>query len=435
MRRLFLSCCALPALLLTQPGAAEADDDATGPALREGDVISIEQVDRLKPYLPAEFWANREFIFYEGMRLEIGPSFADYSPPQVYQDATQANRGKSRIGVEGSLEGYVAGQPFPMAEIDCAGDPDAGIKLAWNFDFRWEGAGRQSLGRYTYWDRGEQLPLYYEGWGQIVQLSHRPEPQYADKGGDVFRGEQRKNAFAIGVDAPFDAKGIAVLNYRYKSADGPPRSAKNDDTWVYVPTLRRVRRVSTAQRTDAVSGTDFTLDDLNGFNGIPPQYTWRCLGEQDVVATVNTKVKGYPYTRDHNFGPYGLSFADDRWELRHTYKFEFVPKNADHPYSRKLIFLDKNTAEILYSFAYDRKGELWKIIYHNKIWSENTKEVYKPWEGVPETRDDMNVADIVINVQTGTGNRIEGWTANGAPVGNPGKIRRLIDVGRLTKGR
>jgi hypothetical protein len=422
-------------MLLAPPGSADTADDATGPALREGDVISIEQVDRLKPYLPAEFWANREFIFYEGMRLEIGPSFADYSPPQVYQDATQANRGKARIGPEGSLEGYVAGQPFPMAEIDCAGDPDAGIKLAWNFDFRWEGAGRQSLGRYTYWDRGEQLPLYYEGWGQIVQLSHRPEPQYADKGGDVFRGEQRKNAFAIGVDAPFDAKGIAVLNYRYKSADGPPRSAKNDDTWVYVPTLRRVRRISTAQRTDAVSGTDFTLDDLNGFNGIPPQYTWRCLGEQDVVATVNTKVKGYPYTRDHNFGPYGLSFADDRWELRHTFKFEFVPKNADHPYSRKLIFLDKNTAEILYSFAYDRKGELWKIIYHNKIWSENTKEVYKPWEGVPETRDDMNVADIVINVQTGTGNRIEGWTANGAPVGNPGKIRRLIDVGRLTKGR
>jgi hypothetical protein len=424
----------LPALL-AQPGAADTADDATGPALREGDVISIEQVDRLKPYLPAEFWANREFIFYEGMRLEIGPSFADYSPPQVYQDATQAHRGKSRIGPEGSLEGYVAGQPFPMAEIDCAGDPDAGIKLAWNFDFRWEGAGRQSLGRYTYWDRGEQLPLYYEGWGQIVQLSHRPEPQYADKGGDVFRAEQRKNAFAIGVDAPFDAKGIAVLNYRYKSADGPPKSAKNDDTWVYVPTLRRVRRVSTAQRTDAVSGTDFTLDDLNGFNGIPPQYTWRCLGEQDLVATVNTKVKGYPYTRDHNFGPYGLSFADDRWELRHTFKFEFEPKNADHPYSKKTIYLDKNTAEILYSFAYDRKGELWKIIYHNKIWSENTKEVYKPWEGVPETRDDMNVADIVINVQTGTGNRIEGWTANGAPVGNPGKIRRLIDVGRLTKGR
>jgi hypothetical protein len=196
-----------------------------------------------------------------------------------------------------------------------------------------------------------------------------------------------------------------------------------------------VRRISTAQRTDAISGTDFTLDDLNGFSGIPPQYQWTCLGEQDLIATVNSQVKAYPYTRDHNFGTYGLSLADDRWELRHAFKYQFEPKNADHPYAKKVIYIDKNTAEILYSFAYDQKGELWKIIYHNKRWSEDAKQSYKPWEGVPEPRDSINVSDIVINVQTGTGNRIEAWTANGTPVGNIGKVRRLIDVGRLTKGR
>ena len=49
----------------------------------------------------------------------------------------------------------------------------------------------------------------------------------------------------VEVDAPFDAKGIGLVTYRYKSADGPPSAAKNDDTWVYVPTLRRVRRIST----------------------------------------------------------------------------------------------------------------------------------------------------------------------------------------------
>ena len=27
-------------------------------------------------------------------------------------------------------------------------------------------------------------------------------------------------------------------------------------------------------------------------------------------------MKAYPYAKEHNFGPYGLSFADDRWELR-----------------------------------------------------------------------------------------------------------------------
>jgi hypothetical protein len=422
------------------PGVAESDEPSTaidsgGGDLREGEVITFDQVGRLARFLPPELWPHRDFIFYEGMRLEVGPRFADYSPPPVFREATQAHRGKARIGPDGSLEGYLAGEPFPMDEIDCKGDPEAGVKIAWNFDYRWEGAGRYAIGRYTYWDRGEQLPLYYEGSARSIALAHRPEPQYASKDGDLFRGDQRKSAFVIEVDAPFDAKGIAVVNYRYKSADGPRATAKNDDTWVYVPTLRRVRRISTAQRTDAVSGTDFTLDDLNGFAGIPPQYEWSCLGEQDVLATMNSRVKAYPYTRDHNFGPYGLSVADDRWELRHAFKFQFVPKNADHPYSRKVIYIDKNSAEILYSFAYDRKDELWKIIYHDKIWSEDAKSVYKPWDEVPEPRDSVNVMDIVINVQTGTGNRIEFWTANGTPVGNVGKVRRLIDVGRLTKGR
>jgi len=45
------------------------------------------------------------------------------------------------------------------------------------------------------------------------------------------------------------------------------------------------------------------------------------------------------------------------------------------------------------------------------------------------------VSDIIVNVQTGTGNRIEFWDRTGTTDGNVGKIRRVIDVGRLTKGR
>ena len=40
-----------------------------------------------------------------------------------------------------------------------------------------------------------------------------------------------------------------------------------------------------------------------------------------------------------------------------------------------------------------------------------------------------------MNVQTGTGNRIEFWDSEGVPLKSKGKIRRYIDVGRLTKGR
>jgi hypothetical protein len=53
--------------------------------------------------------------------------------------------------------------------------------------------------------------------------------------------------------------------------------------------MRRVRRISSAQRTDAVSGTDFSFDDLRSFNGIPSQCEWECLGEMDLIAPMNPK--------------------------------------------------------------------------------------------------------------------------------------------------
>ena len=419
-----------------------AEDVAPGaPAFQEGDVITLDELDKIKPFLPPEFWKNRDFFFYEGMQMQIGPFYRDYSPSAEYQAATQKFKGQPRIGPEASLENYTAGQPFPMDEIDCQGDPQAGAKIAWNFDYQWEGDGAQAKYYYSYWDRGEELPLYYEGTSKSIQMSHRVEEEYLEsEDGDLFRGERRKSAFGIEVDAPFDARGIMVMTYRYKDSDKPVAEAKNDDTWVYVPTLRRVRRLSSAQRTDAVSGTDFTFDDLRSFSGIVPQYEWTCLGEMDLLAPMNSKVAAYPYSRDHNFGPYGLSYADDSWELRKAVKIRFEPRNADHPYHHKDIYVDKQTLTPLYSFAYDRKQELWKIIWHNHRWSGDSiaadeNDWYEGWEGVAVPRDMRNVSDTIINTQTGTGNRIEFWDNHGTPFGSRGKVRRYIDIGRLTKGR
>jgi hypothetical protein len=427
----------LLALGLASPAARAAEDAAApAPAFKAGDAIGFEDVKKLQPFLPEEFWNNRDFFFYEGMRLEIGPLDQDYSQSKEYLAATERYRGQARLGPDQSLENYTAGQPFPTAEIDCTGDPAAGTKIMWDFQSG-GGDGRASF-FYSYWDRGEQLPLYYEGTGQSVKLAHRIEQEYGEQNADLFRGEKRKGAFGAEVDAPFDARGIALLTYRYKSSDKPRSEARNDDTWVYVPTLRRVRRISTAQRTDAISGTDFTFDDLRSFNGIVPQYEWQCLGERKILAPMNTKVKAYPYEKDHNFGPYGLSFADDRWELRDAWVVRMIPRNSDHPYHHKDIYIDRQTLAPLYSFAFDQKEELWKIIWHNKRWSEDTSltgDWFPGWEGVPQPRTLSVISDIIVNVQTGTGNRIEFWDAHGTPLPSKGKIRRYIDVGRLTKGR
>jgi hypothetical protein len=436
------------ALAISLPWSAlaqekQAVDVLPSTPFKEGDTISFDQLEKLKDFLPPEFWTNREFFFYEGMQLEIGPTVRKYGAADAYVAASERFKGQAKIGDDGGLMNFASGLPFEAAALDCKGDPNAGVKIIWNFLKAWNGDGARSTWSYTYWDRGEQLPLYYEGTAKVISLTNRVEPEYLDQNqGDVFPNEKRNSVFGIEVDAPFDARGILVLTYRYKTADGPLKQAKNDDTWVYVPDLRRVRRISSAQRTDSVQGTDFTMDDLRSFAGIPPQYEWKCLGEATVIAPMNTKSLAYPYTDSYNFGPYGFSFASDRWEVRNAWIVRFDPRNEDHPYHHKDIYIDKETFEPLYSFAYDRKKELWKIIWHNHRYSSDwdgkvNKDPkaadgvwYPGWEGVPDPKDNRIISDIIVNVQTGTGNRIEFWNSEGSPFNSKGKIRRYIDIGR-----
>jgi hypothetical protein len=434
---------ALPATLVVHEAAAQ--DAVPGLPFKEGDVLAFEDIDKLKNYLPPEFWENREYFFYEGMKIEIGPTQRQYEPAPVYEAATDQFQKSVVVGREGALENFKGGRPFATESIDCKGDPNAGYKVIWNFVYQWTGDGANSTWSYTYWDRGDQLPLYYKGTAKEIFMSYRVEPQYLESNGSIFSSERRKMVFGIEVSEPFDARGILLLTYRYKDSDKPEDEAKNDDTWVYVPDLRRTRRISTAQRTDSVQGTDFTMDDLRSFSGIPPQYTWKCLGEGRYIAPMNTNDLAYPYTEDeYNFGPYGFSFANDRWEVRDAWIIRFDPRNEDHPYAYKDLYIDKESYLPLYSFAYDRKQELWKIIWHNKRYSEDWNGNdplasngiwYEGWGGVEKPMDNRVIADIIVNVQTGTGNRIEFWDSHGSPLKSKGKIRRYIDIGRLNKGR
>ena len=102
---------------LAAPALGQEDVKAGAPTFKTGDVISFDKVEQIKPFLPPEFWDNRDFFFYEGMQMEIGPSFADYSPAPVYKQATEKYSGAVKLGPENSLQNFRAGQPFPMDKI------------------------------------------------------------------------------------------------------------------------------------------------------------------------------------------------------------------------------------------------------------------------------------------------------------------------------
>src|SRR4029453_12783428 len=56
--------------------------------------------------------------------------------PKEYNAATSRYSGEARLGSNGELLNYVAGVPFPELHLN---DPQVGLKMAWNFYWRWIG--------------------------------------------------------------------------------------------------------------------------------------------------------------------------------------------------------------------------------------------------------------------------------------------------------
>ena len=52
-----------------------------------------------------------------------------------------------------------------------------------------------------------------------------------------------------------------------------------------------------------------------------------------MLAPLDTRLKGYPYNKDENFGPYGFSLGNDIWQLRKAIILDMKPKDR-HPYKR-----------------------------------------------------------------------------------------------------
>ena len=61
--------------------------------------------------------------------------------------------------------------------------------------------------------------------------------------------------------SPAEVKGVGFLAFSYPDRD--------DDQWLYLPALKRVRRITATTRTQSFQGSDFSYQDLDLFDEIP----------------------------------------------------------------------------------------------------------------------------------------------------------------------
>lgn len=146
--------------------------------------------------------------------------------------------------------------------------------------------------------------------------------------GDV--GEKNLTVF----NSPRDVRGAALLTYSYKTRD--------DDQWLYLPALRRVKTIASDNKSGPFMGSEFSFEDMRG-HGVD-KYT-------------------YKYLRDDPCG-----------ELS-CFVIERYPTDENSGYSRQVVWIDQQEYRIWKVDYYDLKESLLKTLtmsnfkqYQDKFW-------------------------------------------------------------------
>lgn len=420
------------------------------PDFKPGDVLTTKDLERLRPFVPPGYFEQLNFPEFKAAI----DTTEDWTPVQAYMDCTEKYSAQVRLNPDHTLANYTCGRPFPDIR---AGDPDAGIKATWNFEYRWQNYGTALLNLFWIWSRpgpghadmvselqpvlppeawdltyatfgiktkwptDQDLQAMYRGGGtfqRILNSSHQrvyfthlaqlPDHTLPMAGAQDFEYKEFTAFFS-----PYDIRGTGFIIFRY---DDPYRA---DDAWVYIPTIRRVRRASAEVRSDSLLGTDNTLDDFYGYSGHEVEWNFQFLGWKDILLPVARRDYAYLY------GSEGM-VPDSAWQMRRAGLVYRTSKNPRYP-ETCLMFWDAQTFGTSYYFNFDVKRRLWKT---NFYWSERIDSVKDFGELVRGLHLPQFVSHNIVNVQNNRGT-IETFTGLFFPNLDVKHTQKLYDINQL----
>lgn len=104
------------------------------------------------------------------------------------------------------------------------------------------------------------------------------------QGWTKLRANGRDNMRLVRFTAPADIKGTATLMLENSGAE--------DDLWVYLPALGKVRRLSASNKKEGFVGTDFSYGDIIGHR--PEDWSHRVLRDEAVDGQACVVVESVP---------------------------------------------------------------------------------------------------------------------------------------------
>lgn len=85
-------------------------------------------------------------------------------------------------------------------------------------------------------------------------------------------------------DTPKDQRGTALLTHAHPD--------KSDDQWLYLPALKRVKRIASKNRSGPFMGSEFAFEDMSAQD--VEKYEYKYLGEEELNGEMCFKLERYP---------------------------------------------------------------------------------------------------------------------------------------------
>jgi len=122
-------------------------------------------------------------------------------------------------------------------------------------------------------------------------------------------------------DTPHDIEGTALLSYA--------KILDPDDQWLYLPALKRVKRISSANKSGPFVGSEFAFEDLTSIELNKFDYTWL---REEACGDLTCDV------------------------------LERLPRYENSGYTRQVAWVDQADYQIRKVEFYDRRGDLLKVL-------------------------------------------------------------------------
>jgi len=129
----------------------------------------------------------------------------------------------------------------------------------------------------------------------------------------------------IEFKTPLDVKGTKFLSHE--------KIKKSDNQWLYLPALKRIKRIASQSKNGSFMGSEFSYEDISSRE--PSKYT---------------------YARD---------LKKDILDEKEVYIYERYPKDKSSAYSKQILYVDSKEFITYKGEFFDKRGELLKTLTYS----------------------------------------------------------------------